>query len=48
MISELNEEVRGFMQAELEDKQAVNDSKTVIMVSTDDRSGIEATAEDTA
>ena len=44
MISELNEEVR-TMQAELEDKQAVNDSKNgQIMASTDDLSGIEATA----
>ncbi|WP_195268721.1 RAMP4 family protein [Eubacterium sp. 1001713B170207_170306_E7] len=44
MISELNEEVR-TMQAELEDKQAVNDSKNgQIMASTEDLSGIEATA----
>ena len=44
VISELNEEVR-TMQAELEDKQAVNDSKNgQIMASTDDLSGIEATA----
>lgn len=45
MISELNEEVR-TMQAELEDKQAVNDSKNgQIMASSSDSDGsIEATA----